>query len=118
MEYQHLAQAELANKLNVSQKTVDDILNRKKFLDKSLALRAEKVLEISSKLLLFLDKNYRSRVSGKEGSVQQDSQTNLWSELDAELSDQEIAQIHRDSIKTLGYDPHNVKPVGRERWWG
>lgn len=57
MEYQHLAQAELANKLNVSQKTVDDILNRKKFLDKSLALRAEKVLEISSKLLLFLDKN-------------------------------------------------------------
>lgn len=101
MEYHHLTQAELANKLNVSQRTVDEILNRKKYLDKPLALRVEKVLEISSKLLLSLDRNYRSHVSGKEGSVQQDNQTNIWSELDAELSDQEIDQMHQDAIRDL-----------------
>lgn len=90
MEYQHLTQAELADKLNISQKTVDEILNRKKYLDKPLALRIKKALGISSKLLLSLDENYRSHISRKENSVQQDSQTNIWSKLDGELSDQEI----------------------------
>lgn len=117
MEYHHLTRTELANKLNVSQKTVDDILNRNKYLDEPLALRVEKALGISSKLLLSLDENYRSHVSRKEGSVQQDSQTNIWRELDAKLSGQEIDQMHQDAIRDLEYDPHNVKPVGREKWW-
>lgn len=117
MEYQHFTQAEFANKLNVSQKTVDEILNRKKYLDKPLALRIEKTLRISSKLLLSLDKSYRSHISKKEGSVQQDNQTNIWSKLDAELSDQDIDKLHQDAIRGLKYDPQNVEPVGRERWW-
>lgn len=117
MEYQHFTQAEFANKLNVSQKTIDEILNRKKYLDKPLALRIEKTLRISSKLLLSLDKNYRSHVSRKGDPGQQDNQTNIWSELDAELSDQDIDKLHQDAIKDLEYDPQNVKPVGREKWW-
>lgn len=117
MEYHHLTQAELANKLNVSQKTVDEFLNRKKYLDKSLALKIEKTLGISSKLLLSLDENYRSHSSKKEGSVQQDNQINIWSKLDAKLSDQKIDRLHQDAIRDLGYDPQKVKPVGKEKWW-
>lgn len=117
IEYHRLTRAELANKLNVSQKNVDEILNRKKYLDKSLALKIEKALGVSSKLLFSLDENYRSHSSRKEGSVQQDSQTNIWSKLDAELSGQEIDQMHQDAIRDLEYDPQNVKPVGREKWW-
>lgn len=117
MEYHHLTQAELANKLNVSQETVDDILNRKKYLNKPLALRIDKVLRISSKLLLSLDKNYRSHASKEEHSMQQDNQTNIWDDLDAELSDQEIDKLHQDAIRDLGYDPQKVKPAGKEKWW-
>ncbi|HIY92061.1 MAG TPA: helix-turn-helix domain-containing protein [Candidatus Companilactobacillus pullicola] len=117
IEYHRLTRAELANKLNVSQKTVDEILNRKKYLDKSLALEVEKTLGISSKLLLSLDENYCSHSSKKESSVQQDNQTTIWDDLDAELSGQEIDQIHQDAIRDLEYDPQNVKPVGKEKWW-
>ena len=117
IEYHRLTRVELANKLNVSQETVDDILNRKKYLDKPLALRIEKALGISSKLLFSLDENYRSNFSREEGSIQQDNQTSIWNKLDAELSDQEIYQMHQDAIKDLEYDPQNVKPVGREKWW-
>lgn len=117
MKYHHLTQAELANKLNVSQKTVDDILKRKKYLDEPLALRVEKALGISSKFLLSLDENYRSYASKEKNSMQQDNQTNIWDDLDAELSDQEIDKLHQDAIRDLGYDPQNVKPVGKEKWW-
>ena len=117
IEYHRLTRAELANKLNVSQKTVADILNRRKYLDKPLALRIKKVLGISSKLLLSLDENYRSHISRKENSVQQNNQTNIWNKLDAELSGQEIDQMHQDVIKDLKYDPQKVKPVGKEKWW-
>lgn len=54
-----LTQKDLANRIGVSQKNISDILNRKRYLNEVLALRIEKVMGISSKLLLSLDSNYR-----------------------------------------------------------
>lgn len=59
MEYYDITQEDLAQRIGVSQKNISDILNRKRFLTEILALRIEKVMGISSKLLLFLDTNYK-----------------------------------------------------------
>lgn len=42
---------------------------------------------------------------------------NFWDLLSNELSDKEIDKMHQDAVNDLGYDPHNVKSVGNERWW-
>lgn len=66
MEYYHVTQEDLAERIGVSQKNVSDILNRKRYLNELLALRIEKVMGISSKLLLSLDSNYRLNLAKKE----------------------------------------------------
>lgn len=59
MKYYGITQKDLANRIGVSQKNVSEILNRKRYLNEVLALRIEKVMGISSSLLLSLDSNYR-----------------------------------------------------------
>ena len=57
MDYYDITQKDLAARIGVSQKNISDILNRKRFLTEVLALRIEKIMGISSKLLLALDLN-------------------------------------------------------------
>lgn len=59
MDYYDITQKNLAARIGVSQKNISDILNRKRFLTEVLALRIEKIMGISSKLLLALDSNYK-----------------------------------------------------------
>lgn len=59
IDYYGITQSDLANRLGVSQKNISDILNRKRYLNEVLALRIERVMGISGKLLLSLDTNYR-----------------------------------------------------------
>lgn len=59
MEFYNVSQTELPKHLNISQKHVSDILNRKKFLSTELALKIEVVTGISANLLLNLDLNYQ-----------------------------------------------------------
>ena len=66
MEYYDITQADLADRIGVSQKNVSDILNRKRFLTEVLALRIEKVMGISSQLLLSLDSNYKLNRAKKD----------------------------------------------------
>lgn len=54
-----ITQADLASRIGVSQKNISDILNRKRYLTPTLALRIEIVTGISSSLLLTLDDNYK-----------------------------------------------------------
>lgn len=42
---------------------------------------------------------------------------NFWDLLSNQLSDKEIDKMHQEAINDLEYDPHNVKPVGNEKWW-
>lgn len=59
MEYYHITQADLAARIGVSQKTISQILSRKSYMNEIEALRIEKVMGISSNLLLNLDSAYR-----------------------------------------------------------
>ncbi|EEW67109.1 putative addiction module antidote protein HigA [Lactobacillus helveticus DSM 20075 = CGMCC 1.1877] len=59
MEYYDITQTDLAERLGVSQKNISDILKRKRFINEILALRLEKVMGISSELLLTLDSHYK-----------------------------------------------------------
>lgn len=59
MEYYGITQTDLAKRIGVSQKNISDILKRKRFLNEVLALRIEKVMGISSELLLSLDSHYK-----------------------------------------------------------
>lgn len=65
MDYYDITQEDLANRIGVSQKNISDILNRKRYLTEILALRIEKVMGISSKLLLSLDSNYKLQLAEK-----------------------------------------------------
>lgn len=59
MDFYKITQADLAERIGVSQKHISEILNRKKFMDETLALRIEMVMGISSELLLNLDSKYK-----------------------------------------------------------
>lgn len=59
MDYYDITQTDLAKRLGVSQKNISDILKRKRFINEILALRLEKVMGISSELLLTLDSHYK-----------------------------------------------------------
>lgn len=63
MAYHDITQADLAKRVGVSQKNISDILNRKRYLTEILAIRIEKVMGISSKLLLSLDSNYKLQIA-------------------------------------------------------
>lgn len=67
MDYYDITQADLAERIGVSQKNISDILNRKCYLTEVLAIRIEKVMGISSKLLLSLDSNYKLQLA-EQGS--------------------------------------------------
>lgn len=66
MEYYDITQEDLASRIGVSQKNISDILNRKRFMNERVALRIEKVMGISSKLLLSLDLNYKLQLAKEE----------------------------------------------------
>ncbi|MGN1284630.1 MAG: HigA family addiction module antitoxin [Candidatus Limosilactobacillus intestinavium] len=63
MDYYNITQTDLAKRIGVSQKNISDILNRKRYLTEVLAIRIEKVMGISSKLLLSLDSNYKLQLA-------------------------------------------------------
>ncbi|WP_302118268.1 transcriptional regulator [uncultured Limosilactobacillus sp.] len=69
MDYYSITQSDLADRLGVSQKNISDILNRKCFLNEVVALRIEKVMGISSELLLALDSNYKLRLAKENNEV-------------------------------------------------
>lgn len=69
MDYYNITQDDLAQRIGVSQKNISDILNRKRYLTEVIALRIEKVMGISSKLLLSLDTNYKLKLAEEDGEV-------------------------------------------------
>lgn len=71
MDYYDITQKDLAARIGVSQKNISDILNRKRFLTEVLALRIEKIMGISSKLLLALDSNYKLSLAKENINSQQ-----------------------------------------------
>ena len=64
-----ITQADLASRIDVSQKNVSDILNRKRYLTSTLAMRIEIVTGISGQLLLTLDDNYNLNLVEHEKDV-------------------------------------------------
>lgn len=58
MDYYGITQEDLANRIGVSQNYVSELLNRKRYLNQDTAFKVEKVLGISSHLLLQMDANY------------------------------------------------------------
>ncbi|MCH3922114.1 MULTISPECIES: HigA family addiction module antitoxin [Limosilactobacillus] len=69
MQSHNVTQADLAKRLGISQKNVSDILNRKRYLTETTALRIEHVMGISSELLLKLDANYKLRLAKENNTV-------------------------------------------------
>ncbi|MGQ5709773.1 HigA family addiction module antitoxin [Lactobacillus sp. PSON] len=69
MEYYDITQQDLADRIGVSQKNISDILNKKRYLTEVLALRIEKVMGISSELLLSLDSNYKLKLAKDNNEV-------------------------------------------------
>ncbi|WP_251545379.1 helix-turn-helix transcriptional regulator [Limosilactobacillus caecicola] len=59
MDFYNITQQDLADRIGTTQKHISDILNRKRYLNEVLALSIEKVMGISSELLLSLDANYK-----------------------------------------------------------
>lgn len=59
MEYYHIPQNDLAERIGVTSLDIDDLLTRKQYLTAVLALRIERVMGISAELLLSLDTNFR-----------------------------------------------------------
>lgn len=79
MEHYNISQADLAARIGVSQKNVSDILNRKRYLNEVLALRIQKVMGISGKLLLTLDANYKFKLAEKQHLIRNsDSKSSLF----------------------------------------
>lgn len=79
MEYYNITQQDLADRIGVSQKNISDILNRKRYLTEVLALRIEKVMGISSELLLSLDANYKlQQAKDTDAMNQHDSKSSLF----------------------------------------
>lgn len=69
MDYYDITQADLAECIGVSKKNISDILNRKRYLTEVLVIRIEKVMGISSKLLLSLDSNYKLQLAEQDSNT-------------------------------------------------
>lgn len=69
MDYYDITQADLAERIGVSQKNISDILNRKRYLTGVLAIRIEKIMGISSNLLLSLDSNYKLQLAEQDSNT-------------------------------------------------
>ncbi|MEE8824554.1 hypothetical protein LASUN_22410 [Lentilactobacillus sunkii] len=74
MDVYHITQTDLAGRLGVSQKHISEILQRKRFINEVLALRIEKVMGISSQLLLNLDSSFKLRRAKDEEQANDDEQ--------------------------------------------
>lgn len=61
MDYYNITQSDLAKRIGVSQKNVSEILQRKRFVNEIIALRLERVMGLSSLLLLDLDAKFKLR---------------------------------------------------------
>lgn len=72
MDYYNITQQDLATRIGVTQKNISDILNRKRYLNEVLALRIEKVMGISSELLLSLDANYKLQKAKDNDEINND----------------------------------------------
>lgn len=46
-----------------------------------------------------------------------DGTEDFWTKLNVEMSDEDIEKLHQQIIEDLGYDPNNLEPVGREKFW-
>lgn len=62
----NINQADLAKRLGISPESVSSILNRKTFMDETTALKLEKILGISSTLLLNLDSNFKAKNAAQQ----------------------------------------------------
>lgn len=60
IDYNKITPKQLAEKSGVSLNIILNILSKKQFLDNDLASKIGKVLRVSDKLLLNLDKDYQS----------------------------------------------------------
>lgn len=79
MDYYDITQQDLADRIGVTQKNISDILNRKRYLTEVLALRIEKVMGISSELLLSLDSNYKlQRAKNNDEIAKNETQSPLF----------------------------------------
>lgn len=81
MDYYGITQADLAKRLGVSQKNISDILNRKRYINEIVAVRIEKVMGISSHLLLTLDSNYKLKEAIKTINQEAKNQSKSKSDL-------------------------------------
>lgn len=70
----NITQADLAKRLDISQKSVSQILNRKAFVNEKTALKLQEVLGISSSLLLNLDINFNLEKATKQLNSEKRSQ--------------------------------------------
>ena len=59
--------------------------------------------------------NYANNKKSKTSKL--DNTEDFWTRLNAEMSENDIAQMHKQMLKDLGYNPNDVEPVGREKWW-
>lgn len=78
MTYYNITQTDLAERIGVSQKNVSEILQRKRFINEVIALRIEKVMGLSSVLLLNLDskfKLYKAKNNHDEETVKTDKKS-------------------------------------------
>ena len=46
-----------------------------------------------------------------------DNAEDFWAKLNAKMTDEDIEKFHQQIIEDLGYDPNNLEPVGREKFW-
>lgn len=46
-----------------------------------------------------------------------DNTENLWTRLNTEMSENDIAKMHKQIVEDLEYNPNDVESVGHEKWW-
>lgn len=46
-----------------------------------------------------------------------DNAEDFWARLNAEMSENDIAKMHKQMVEDLEYNPNDVEPVGHEKWW-
>lgn len=59
MDFYEITQVDFAKRIGISQKHLSEILSRKQYMSPVVAVRIEKVMGISSKLLLNLDADFK-----------------------------------------------------------
>lgn len=78
LEMYGLTQKDFAQRIQISQTYLSDILNRRKFMSKDVAKRIEKVTGTSAKLLLTLDFQYELEQMKNEGDTYKELEPYDW----------------------------------------